>query len=64
VRLKSSAFTVGAANPVVATGELAGSLFLSALALLAPLLAGVVVIIVLLVAARRLVGRPRRVREG
>lgn len=64
VRLKSSAFTVGAANPVVATGEVAGSLLLSALALLAPLLAGVVVIVVLLVAARRLVGRPRRVREG
>jgi hypothetical protein len=59
VRLKSSALTVGVGNPVVATGELAGSLLLSALALLAPLLALVVVVAVLLMVARRLVGRAR-----
>jgi Domain of unknown function (DUF4126) len=53
--LKSSTFTAGVGNPVVATGELAGSLALSVLGLLAPLLAGVVVVGVLVVLARRLV---------
>ena len=62
VRLQSSALTVGAGNPVVATGELAGSLLLSALALLAPLLALALVVAALLVVARRLVGRAGRVR--
>ena len=57
MRLKSSAFTVGVANPLVATGELAGSLILSGLALLAPLLAALVGVVVLVFLARRLVGR-------
>lgn len=57
VRLKSSALTVGAGNPVVATGELAGSVILSGLALLAPLLAAVVGVVVLVFLTRRLVGR-------
>lgn len=39
LRLKSSAFTGGIGNPVLATTELMGSLALSALALLAPFLA-------------------------
>jgi hypothetical protein len=63
LRLKSSTFTAGAGNPVVATGELLGSLALSVLGLLAPLLAGAVVVLVLVVLTRRLVGflreRPR-----
>jgi Domain of unknown function (DUF4126) len=65
LRLKSSTFTAGAGNPVVATGELVGSLALSVLGLLAPLLAGVVVVVVLVVLARRLVKllreRPRAI---
>jgi hypothetical protein len=55
LRLKSSAFTAGVGNPVLATGELVGSLALSALALLAPLLAAAVVVLVLVVSTRRLV---------
>lgn len=54
VRLKSSALTVGAGNPAVATAELVGALVLSGLALLAPLLAGAVVVVALTMAARRL----------
>ena len=57
LRLKSSAFTAGVGNPVIATGELAGSLVLSALGLLAPLLAAAAVILVLVVVIRRLVRR-------
>jgi Domain of unknown function (DUF4126) len=56
VRLKSSTFTAGVGNAAVATGELVGSFALSGLALLAPLLAGMVVAFVLVVLARRLVG--------
>ncbi len=63
LRLKSSTFTAGVGNPVVATGELVGSFALSGLALLAPLLAGAVVVLVLAVLARRLIAllreRPR-----
>ncbi|MET0484674.1 MAG: DUF4126 domain-containing protein [Candidatus Rokuibacteriota bacterium] len=66
LRLKSSAFTAGVGNPVLATGELVGSLALSALALLAPLLAAAVVILVLVVSTRRLVRllrEPSRVKR-
>jgi hypothetical protein len=55
LRLKSSAFTAGAGNSVVATGELVGSVVLSLLALLAPLLAGAAALILLVILARRLV---------
>jgi len=54
LRLKSSTFTAGIGNPVLATGELVGSLALSVLALLVPLLAAAVVMIGLVVLARRL----------
>ena len=67
LRLKSSTFTAGAGNPVVATGELAGSVVLSLLALLAPLLAGVAAVILLIVLARRgvrLLGERRRARPA
>ena len=56
LRLKSSMLTAGAGNPLVATGELAGSVALSLLGLLAPLFTAAVVVIVLAVLARR-VGR-------
>jgi len=45
LRLKSTALTAGVGNPVVATAELVGSVFLSLLALLAPLLAAAAVIV-------------------
>jgi uncharacterized protein DUF4126 len=46
LRLHSSAFTAGFGNPVVATGELAGSVSLSVLAVLAPVLAAILVVLV------------------
>jgi hypothetical protein len=67
LRLKSSAFTAGAGNSVVATGELVGSVVLSLLALLAPLLAGAAAVILLVILARRLVrllGERRRARPA
>jgi uncharacterized protein DUF4126 len=57
LRLKSSAVTAGVGNPLVATGELMGSLALAVLGLLAPLVAAVIVIILLIVLARRLIRR-------
>ena len=57
LRLKSSALTAGVGNPVVATGELMGSLALAVLGLLAPLVAAVIVTILLIVLARRLIRR-------
>ena len=62
LRLKSSMFTAGAGNPVIATGELAGSIALSLLGLLAPLLAAVVVVVLLVFLASR-VGRFLRARR-
>ena len=53
LRLKSSAMTAGLGNPVLATGELAGSVVLGLLGLLAPILAGAAVIVLLIVLARR-----------
>jgi hypothetical protein len=64
LRLKSSALTAGVGNPVVATGELLGSLGLSVLALLAPLLAAVVVVFAFAFLIRRLVARRRRRRRA
>ena len=55
LRLKSSTLTAGMGNPVVATSELVGSLVLSGLGLLAPLLAAAVVLLVLIVWTRRLI---------
>ncbi|MGH7385153.1 MAG: DUF4126 domain-containing protein [Candidatus Rokuibacteriota bacterium] len=68
LRLKSSTLTAGLGNSVVATAELVGSLALSLLGLLAPLIAAAVVVLVLVVLVRRLVGlrrqRPRSVTRG
>jgi hypothetical protein len=54
LRLKSSAATAGFGNPIIATLELAGSLFLALVSLLFPLIALVVVIGVVVFLARRL----------
>lgn len=48
LRLQSSGFTGGLANPVLATAELLGALGLSVMAVLAPVLAAVLVVLVLL----------------
>ena len=57
LRLKSSTLTAGVGNPVVATGELMGSLALAVLGVLAPLVAALVVIILLALLARRIFRR-------
>jgi len=48
LRLQSSGFTAGLANPVLATGELLGALALSVLGVLVPVLAAVLAVLVLL----------------
>lgn len=53
LRLKSSMLTAGVGNPVVATGELVGSITLALLGLLAPLLGAAAVVVLLLALARR-----------
>jgi Domain of unknown function (DUF4126) len=60
IRAKSTAFTGGFGNPVIATGELGGSVLLSLLALAAPLAAFAVVILLLWLALRLL----RQLRQG
>lgn len=59
LRTKSTVFTGGFGNPVIATGELGGSVLLSLLALAAPLAAFAVVILILWLALR-LIRRQRR----
>jgi hypothetical protein len=60
LRAKSSVLTGGLGNPVIATGELGGSLLLPLLALAAPLAAFAVVILLLWLALRLI----RRQRQG
>jgi hypothetical protein len=64
LRLKSSAFTAGAGNPALATGELMGSLALSVLALLIPVLAVTVAVVLLIVLGWRLAVTRRRRRRA
>jgi hypothetical protein len=59
LRAKSTVMTAGLGNPVIATGELGGSVLLSLLALAAPL-AAVAVVILLLWLAFRLIRRQRQ----
>ena len=59
LRLSSSGFTAGLGNVVLATGELAGSLVLTLLALVLPPLAAVIVLVVLVALGWRLAGRLR-----
>jgi hypothetical protein len=54
LRAKSTIFTGGLGNPVVATGELGGALILSLLALAAPFAALALVIVLLWLAFRML----------
>jgi hypothetical protein len=60
LRAKSTVVTGGLGNPVIATGELGGSVLLSLLALAAPLAAVAVVILLLWLAFRVI----RRQRQG
>ena len=60
LRAKSTVLTGGLGNPVIATGELGGSVLLSLLALAAPLAAFAVVILILWLALRLI----RRQRQG
>jgi hypothetical protein len=53
LRLKSTAVTGGAANPVLSTGELFGALVTSALAVLVPVLCGVLLLVVLVWVVRQ-----------
>jgi hypothetical protein len=53
LRLKSSAATAGFGNPFLATLELAGSIVVALLALVAPLVALLVVVSIVVVVARR-----------
>ena len=66
LRVKASAFTAGAGNPVLATGELMGSLTLSILAVLLPLIAAALAAAALIIIAWRLVviGRHRARRSA
>jgi hypothetical protein len=66
LRVKASAFTAGMGNPVLATGELLGSLALSVLALIVPLLAAALAAAALTILAWRLVviGRYRARRSA
>src|SRR5262245_3729624 len=52
LRLKSSTLTAGVANPVVATTELLGSIALSLLGLLVPLLAAAITVVLVMVLLR------------
>jgi len=63
LRLKSSTLTAGVGNPVLATGELVGSITLALLGLLAPLL-GATAVVVLLVALAPRVSRLRGRRRA
>ena len=53
VRLKSSVATAGFGNPVVATLELAGSLLVAVLALVAPFVALAAVVLIVVIVAKR-----------
>ncbi len=61
LRLKSTAVTGGAANPVISTGEFIGALVTSALALLVPVVCGVVLLVVLVWVIRQRVQQQGKV---
>jgi hypothetical protein len=61
LRLKSTALTGGAANPVMSTGELIGAFVTSALALLVPVLCAVVLLFVVIWFIRQRSQKPRKV---
>jgi len=53
LRLKSSAVTAGLGNPILATLELGGAIFIAVLAVLAPLLALAAVVLIMWLVAKR-----------
>lgn len=63
-RAISSATTGGLANPVLATGELGGSVVLTVIALMIPIVAAAVVVVLLIVAIRMLIKRPVTLRRA
>ncbi|MCC7055550.1 MAG: DUF4126 domain-containing protein [Gemmatimonadaceae bacterium] len=58
LRLKSTAVTGGAANPVVSTGELVGSIVTAALALLVPVVCAIGLVLVLGWMVRQRMSKP------
>jgi hypothetical protein len=60
LRAKSTVFTGGLGNPVIATAELGGSLLVSLLALAAPLLTLIAIVVLLWLAVRWLQGMSRK----
>ena len=60
LRLKSTAVTGGAANPVVSTGELVGALVTTALAVLVPIVSAVLLVLVLVWFIRQRLHKPRK----
>ncbi len=58
LRLKSSALSGGAANPVVSTGELVGAVVTSAIALLVPVLCAVLLVLVMVWVVRQRFQKP------
>lgn len=53
LRLKSSAVTAGFGNPIIATLELAGSVLIAVIALIAPIIALIIAFVVVVVVAKR-----------
>ncbi len=63
LRVKSTAVTGGVANPVLSTGELVGALVTSALALLVPIVCGVLLLVVVIWVIRQRSLKPRTVSQ-
>ncbi len=61
LRLKSTALSGGAANPVLSTGELVGALVTSAIALLVPVLCAVLLVLVVVWVVRQRFQKPGKV---
>jgi hypothetical protein len=64
LRLKSTTVTGGTANPVLSTGELIGALVTSALAVLVPVLCGVLLLVVLVWLVRQRLNTQRHNTQG
>jgi hypothetical protein len=60
LRLKSTAFTGGLANPVIATGELIGAIVVALLALLLPVIGLALVVVLMFAIARKARALARR----
>jgi Domain of unknown function (DUF4126) len=60
LRLKSTAVTGGAANPVLSTGELVGAVVTSAIALLVPIVCALLLVLVMAWVVRKRFQKPRK----